>query len=97
VAAMKQVVADAQHAYATAGLSGVNRFWADQITNPRMDFDVLLKMAFFRATLYGQQAGSMKRSTASIKPSRSATRHSFTWRSHRIGTACATIRDSTIA
>jgi len=53
VAAMKQVVADAQHAYATAGLSGLNRFWADQITNPRMDFDVLLKMAFFRAKLYG--------------------------------------------
>jgi DNA-binding winged helix-turn-helix (wHTH) protein len=53
VAAMKQVVADAQHAYATAGLSGVSRFWADQITNPRMDFDVLLKMAFFRAKLYG--------------------------------------------
>ena len=25
----------------------------DQITNPQLDFDVLLKMAFFRAILYG--------------------------------------------
>ena len=25
----------------------------DQITNPQLDFDVLLKMAFFRAVLYG--------------------------------------------
>ena len=41
----------------------------------------LLKMAFFRADLYaGPQAGSMKRSTASIRPSRSATQHLFTWR-----------------
>jgi DNA-binding winged helix-turn-helix (wHTH) protein/uncharacterized protein HemY len=54
VAVMKQVTADAQHVYATAGLSGVNRFWVDQITNPQMDFDILLKMAFFRAVLYGE-------------------------------------------
>jgi hypothetical protein len=25
----------------------------DQITNPQMDFDVLLKMPFFRARIYG--------------------------------------------
>jgi hypothetical protein len=25
----------------------------DQITNPQLDFDILLKMAFFRAALYG--------------------------------------------
>src|SRR6516225_9957340 len=42
----------------------------------------------------GQQAGSMKRSTALIRPSRAATQHSFTWRSHRIGTACAATRGS---
>src|SRR6516165_6009587 len=42
----------------------------------------------------GQQAASMKRSTASIRPSRTATHHSFTWRSHRIGTACAATRGS---
>lgn len=53
VAVMKQVTADMQQVYATAGLSGVNRFWADQITNPQLDFDILLKMAFFRAVLYG--------------------------------------------
>jgi hypothetical protein len=26
---------------------------AEQITNPQLDFDILLKMAFFRAALYG--------------------------------------------
>ncbi|MBI4474555.1 MAG: winged helix-turn-helix domain-containing protein [Acidobacteria bacterium] len=54
VAVMKQVTAAAQQVYATAGLSGVNRFWVDQITNPQLDFDPLLKMAFFRAVLYGE-------------------------------------------
>jgi tetratricopeptide (TPR) repeat protein len=53
VAVLKQVTADAQQVYATAGLAGVNRFWVDQITNPQLDFDVLLKMPFFRARLYG--------------------------------------------
>jgi DNA-binding winged helix-turn-helix (wHTH) protein len=53
VAVIKQVIADVQQVYATAGLSGVNRFWADQITNPQLDFDVLLKLASFRAVLYG--------------------------------------------
>jgi DNA-binding winged helix-turn-helix (wHTH) protein len=53
VAVMKQVTADARQVYATAGLAGVNRFWVDQITNPQLDFDVLLKMAYFRAILYG--------------------------------------------
>lgn len=53
VAAMKQVIADMQQVYATAGLSGVRRFFVDQITNPQMDFDILLKMAYFRAVLYG--------------------------------------------
>src|SRR5271169_4293648 len=53
VAVMKQVIADMQQVYATAGLSGVRRFMVDQITNPQLDFDVLLKMEFFRAVLYG--------------------------------------------
>jgi hypothetical protein len=53
VAVLKQVTADMQQAYAKAGLSGVNQFFVDQITNPQLDFDVLLKMAFFRAVLYG--------------------------------------------
>jgi DNA-binding winged helix-turn-helix (wHTH) protein len=53
VAVLKQVTADAQQVYATAGLSGVKRFWVDQITNPQLDFDVLLKMPFFRARIYG--------------------------------------------
>jgi DNA-binding winged helix-turn-helix (wHTH) protein/Tfp pilus assembly protein PilF len=53
VAVMTQVLADMQQVYATAGLCGVNRFFVDQITNPQMDFDPLLKMAYFRAILYG--------------------------------------------
>ena len=36
-----------------AGLAGVTRFMADQITNERLDFDHLLKMAFRRAVLFG--------------------------------------------
>ena len=53
VAVLKQVTADMQQVYATAGLSGVRRFWVEQITNPQLDFDMLLKMAFFRAKMYG--------------------------------------------
>ena len=53
LAVLKQVTADMQQVYATAGLCGVRRFLADQIKNPEMDFDILLKMAFFRAILYG--------------------------------------------
>ena len=53
VAVLKQVTTEMQHMYATAGLCGVRRFLVDQITNPQLDFDVLLKMAFFRAILYG--------------------------------------------
>jgi tetratricopeptide (TPR) repeat protein len=53
VAVLKQVTADMQQVYATAGLSGVRRFMVDQITNPQLEFDVLLKMPFFRAVLYG--------------------------------------------
>src|SRR5215831_10906517 len=53
VAVLKQVTADMQQVYATAGLSGVRRFTVDQITNPQLNFDVLLKMAFFRAKIYG--------------------------------------------
>jgi len=53
VAVLKQVTTDMQQVYATAGLSGVRRFLVDQITNPQLDFDPLLKMAFFRAVLYG--------------------------------------------
>src|SRR6185437_3236670 len=53
VAVLKQVTADVQQVYAIAGLSGVRRFLVDQIKNPDLDFDALLKMAFFRAVLYG--------------------------------------------
>jgi DNA-binding winged helix-turn-helix (wHTH) protein/Tfp pilus assembly protein PilF len=53
VAAMRQVTAAAQQVYATAGLSGLNQFWVEQIPNPQLDFDVLLKMPFFRARIYG--------------------------------------------
>ena len=53
VAVLKQVTADMQQVYSTAGLSGVNRFLVDQITNQDLDFDALLKMASARAVLYG--------------------------------------------
>jgi DNA-binding winged helix-turn-helix (wHTH) protein/Tfp pilus assembly protein PilF len=53
VAVLKQVTAEIQQVYAKAGLSEVRRFLVDQITNPQLDFDPLLKMAFFRAVLYG--------------------------------------------
>jgi DNA-binding winged helix-turn-helix (wHTH) protein len=53
LAVIKQIIEDMQQVYATAGLSGVNRFWADQITNPQLDFDILLKLPSFRAVLYG--------------------------------------------
>jgi len=42
-----------QHVYATTGLSGLRRFLVDQITNPRLHSDALLKIAFFRAVLFG--------------------------------------------
>src|SRR5579862_3462241 len=53
VAVMTQILAEMQQVYATAGLSAVRRFWADQLTNPQLDFDILLKMAYFRAIVYG--------------------------------------------
>jgi hypothetical protein len=52
-AVLKQVTANIQQVYATAGISGVRRLLVDQIKNPEMEFDALLKMAFFRAILYG--------------------------------------------
>jgi tetratricopeptide (TPR) repeat protein len=53
VAVLKQVTADIQQVYATAGLPGVTRFLVDQTTNPQLDFDPLIKMPYFRAMLYG--------------------------------------------
>ena len=53
VAVLKQVTADMQQVYATAGRSGVSRFLVDQITNQQLDFDAVLKTAFARAVLYG--------------------------------------------
>jgi DNA-binding winged helix-turn-helix (wHTH) protein/Tfp pilus assembly protein PilF len=52
VAALKAVTAQMQNVYATAGIAGWRRFMADQITNERLEFDALLKMAFRRAVLY---------------------------------------------
>jgi DNA-binding winged helix-turn-helix (wHTH) protein/Tfp pilus assembly protein PilF len=53
LAELTQVTAQMQEAYTTAGAAGWGRFMADQITNERLDFDVILKMAFRRAVLYG--------------------------------------------
>ncbi|MBI4474552.1 MAG: winged helix-turn-helix domain-containing protein [Acidobacteria bacterium] len=53
LAVLKQVTAQMQQVYATAGLSEVNRFMVDQTTNQDLDFDAVLKMAFRRAILFG--------------------------------------------
>jgi hypothetical protein len=53
MATLKEVTARIKDTYATDGLAGVTRFMADQITNERLDFDHLLKMAFRRAVLFG--------------------------------------------
>ena len=52
LASLYEVVTRLEDVYATAGLTGVERFMADEITNVRLDFDAILKMAFRRATLY---------------------------------------------
>jgi DNA-binding winged helix-turn-helix (wHTH) protein len=53
LAHLREVTARIEEVYATDGLTGVERFMADQITNERLDFDTVLKMAFRRAVLYG--------------------------------------------
>jgi DNA-binding winged helix-turn-helix (wHTH) protein/cytochrome c-type biogenesis protein CcmH/NrfG len=53
LAHLKQVIEPMQDAFATAGLAGVNRYMADQLTNERLEFDAILKMAFRRAVVYG--------------------------------------------
>jgi hypothetical protein len=42
-----------QEVSAASGVDGLRRFMADQISNPRLAFDPLLKTAFMRADLYG--------------------------------------------
>ena len=46
-------VTQLQEAYAATALAGMMGWMADQITNERLDFDHLLKMAFRRAVLFG--------------------------------------------
>lgn len=53
LANLKRVVADMQDTFVTAGLAGLNRFMADQLTAERLDYDAMLKMAFRRAIVYG--------------------------------------------
>jgi hypothetical protein len=53
LAELKRVTAQMQHVNATAGVAGVWRFMADQITNERLEFDALLEMTVRRAVLYG--------------------------------------------
>jgi DNA-binding winged helix-turn-helix (wHTH) protein/Tfp pilus assembly protein PilF len=52
-AKLKQVTAQMQDVYARVGIGALASFMADQITNERLSFDALLKMAFRRAVLYG--------------------------------------------
>jgi hypothetical protein len=50
---LKRVIVEMQDVFATAGLSGVNRLMADQLTNEHLEFDTILKMAVRRAVVYG--------------------------------------------
>jgi DNA-binding winged helix-turn-helix (wHTH) protein len=52
LANLKQITAQMKEVFATAGVSGVNRFMAEQMTNERVEFDTRLKMAVRRAVLY---------------------------------------------
>lgn len=53
LAQLKKVVAEMQDIFAKAGLSGVNRFMADQLTTEQVEFDTILTMAIRRAVVYG--------------------------------------------
>jgi tetratricopeptide (TPR) repeat protein len=46
-------VTQLQEAYAATALAGMMGWMADQITNERLDFDHLLRIALRRAVLYG--------------------------------------------
>ena len=53
LAHLQRVVTDMQDAFAVDGVPGWNRFMAEQLTNEKMEFDTILKMAFRRAVIYG--------------------------------------------
>jgi len=53
LAAIEHVATQTKAVFAAAGLDGVRRFMADQVSNPSLAFDPFLKMPFARADLYG--------------------------------------------
>jgi DNA-binding winged helix-turn-helix (wHTH) protein/Tfp pilus assembly protein PilF len=53
VATLRQVTAQMQDVYATAGIAGLRQLMAEQTRNERLDFDGGLKAALRRAVLYG--------------------------------------------
>jgi hypothetical protein len=85
-------VTQLQEAYAATALAGMMGWMADQITNERLDFDHLLRIALRRAVLYGAAGRLDEAFDCPTKPLHSATRPSCNSPSDRSGTACAAIR-----
>ena len=50
---MRQIVAEIRSAQASEGTSGVRRYMADAVNDPRLEFDGMLKLASRRAILFG--------------------------------------------
>lgn len=50
---MRQIVAEIRSVQASEGISGVTRYMADAVNDPRLEFDGMLKLASRRAILFG--------------------------------------------
>jgi tetratricopeptide (TPR) repeat protein len=50
---LRQIVAEMRSVQASEGTSGVTRYMADAVNDPRLEFDPMLKLASRRAILYG--------------------------------------------
>ena len=53
LATLHQIVAEMRSVHASEGLSGVTRYMADAVNDPRLEFDPMLKLASRRAIFYG--------------------------------------------
>ena len=50
---LRQIVAEMRSVQASGGMSGVRRYMADAVNDPRLEFDRMLKLPSRRAILYG--------------------------------------------
>ena len=53
LANLHQIVAEMRSVQANAGLGGVTQYMADAVKDPRLEFDLMLKLASRRAIFYG--------------------------------------------